>query len=101
MLDKIFKKLGIKDWSELTQAEKEQIKNWEKLLEEAKITDDKVKDFLKQQILLIEEELCQPDNSVKKDLYLKARLRNYRSLLNLLEREKQVNKIIEEEINKI
>jgi Fe-S cluster biosynthesis and repair protein YggX len=81
-------KLGIETYNDLNEEERKYIGELEKTISESKITDDKVKEWLKQQIVFIEEDLCLPDNSRNKDLYLKARLRNFRMLLNYLESEK-------------
>jgi hypothetical protein len=96
LLKLIQEKLKINSYDELNEAEREYIRNLEKILAESKITDEKVKEWLKVQISLIEDDLCNPDNSYKKDIYLKARLRNFKMLLNYLESEKKV----EEEIVK-
>lgn len=85
LLQLLLGKKGIKDVTELEPYEKDDFQRWNKILSEGEITVDKIKEFCQGQIKIIENKYLEPDNSEKKDCYLKACLGIYRSLINLIE----------------
>ena len=78
-LDLFLKKLGIRDVRDLTAQEKETYKQFEELMEREVTMED-----LKKMIVILkvqlEDKLLDPENSEKKDTFLKARIRNLKDM---------------------
>ena len=84
MLSKILEKLGVKDYSELKYAERQAYLQWAEVLTKPDLTIEDLKKILpvkKQEII---DELRKWENEPKKDLYLKATLRNLEMLTDII-----------------
>lgn len=92
LLQKILQKRGIKDIRDLTKEERDTFDRWQSILSEGEITVEKIKLFCQQQIKIIENQYTNPDNSEKKDNYLKACLAVYSALLGIIETPQQVER---------
>lgn len=67
-------------YDELSEEEKKTLEQYEETLSIPEITIDDVKTFIPAEIARIVQELENYRNSEKKEIYLKARLRNMRAL---------------------
>ena len=91
-LAKYLKKLGVKEFSELNNEEKETCRVWQDTLNGRKLTDDEVYEFFANQ----EEETVKKlieNRDPKEDMFLKVKLefiRNARNFLNIPKFEKIV-----------
>ena len=94
ILTEILTKLGLK-YEDLNSDEKETYRNWEEVLVNKEMTMENIKQFLNTVILQIETDLIQPDNSDKKDSFLKAQLRCYKTILFFIESPKQSKDYLE------
>lgn len=74
-IDSLLESLGVK-YEELTAAERETYNQWSKELAQTTVTIEKVHDYIKTLRDNIETELANYETEGKKDIYLKARLRN-------------------------
>lgn len=79
MLLQILKKLGV-NYDELKPWEKETFESYEKAFNTKEIKLENIKDFIQFQIESLQAEILNYDNSEKKDLYLKACLRNMKMI---------------------
>ena len=88
LIEKLMRKRGIEDVNELTKEEKIEFDKWELILTEREIKLEDLQKFLKEQKVLLWQKLdeeFQKDNESKgKCLYLRARIKNYESLLGLI-----------------
>ena len=84
MLENFLKKIGVKGYDELTQEEKAVYQQYQEVLTK-QVTVDDIKSFIKAQIDTILISLSDYDNPAKKDIYLKARLRDMMMIKALLE----------------
>ena len=82
------KKRGIKDITELSADEKATFDKWENTLAEGEMTIEKILGFCKEQKKKIEAQYVNPDNSDKKDIYLKAALSFYATMIQIIESPK-------------
>ena len=88
LLAKLLQKREIKDVRDLSVEEQETFDKWEKILGEGEITLQHIKDFCQDQIRIIQSQYTNPDNSEKKDIYLKACLGIYTALIGVIEKPK-------------
>ena len=84
LLRKILEKRGLKDITELDASEKETFDKWQKILTEEEISVENIKEFCEIQKKSIEAQYTNPDNTDKKDIYLKAALSIYTGIINLI-----------------
>ena len=80
MLEKLLEKLGVSSYDELNQEEKETYLKMSEALKR-EITVEDVKRFLEGEIERLEFTLLDYGNGKDKDMFLKARIRNYKMLL--------------------
>lgn len=76
LIDNILKETGLK-YEELNTTEKETLNVWMEALEKGAVTIPKVKEYVSTMKDAVERELSVAKLNKKKDLFLKARLRNY------------------------
>lgn len=67
LLEKLLKKRGIKTLTELSEEESEDFDRWNKVLSEGEITVEKIIEFCKNQVNLIENQWKNMDNSQAKN----------------------------------
>lgn len=101
LIVKLLQKRKIKDIRELSEEERTTFDKWEQVLSEGEITIEKIKEFCQQQIKLIENQYTNPDNSNKKDNYLKACLSVYQALLRIIEGKRSVRQALEKYLNQL
>lgn len=100
-LEKLLKKIGVKNYLELNAEEKETYKAWEESLRGRKLTDDDVATFLNTEENETINKLIGKTLSDRDDIFLKMKLEmilRIKSFLNMPEFEKR---ILEQNINKL
>ena len=85
LIANLLKKRKINSIEDLGEDEKETFDKWEATLSGGELTVDKIAEFCRRQVKVIESQYTNPDNSPKKDNFLKATLSVYSSLLKLIE----------------
>ena len=108
MLSKLLEDKGIK-YEDLNAAEKETLSKWEQTLAKNELTLQHVKDYIPRLIEAVEREITDVKESTsiwsflfrKKDIFLKARLRNYLMIQDFLSTPDRAKKYIEQSIQNI
>lgn len=85
LITKLFEKKGIKTIADLKPDERAEYDRWQVIMDGAEITVQKIKAFCKAQVTILQEQFSSPENSDKKDAYLKASLHIYTTLLKVIE----------------
>ena len=101
LLSKLLKKRGIKDIRDLSSEEQETFDKWERILSEGELTIEKFADFCRKQKGIIESQYINPDNSEKKDIYLKACLAVYSALLDIIKAPQAERQALEKYLNQL
>ena len=101
ILDKLLGKRGIKDTTVLDEAEQKTYDNWRKILSEGEITVERIKDFCKQQLSIIENKFKELDNSPDKNQRLIISHNIYKALLDCIEKPKMERGNLEEYLQKL
>jgi len=83
-LEKLLKKRGLENITQLDRYERADFERWQKALIAQPVTLESLAEFIKEQKNRAENEIANPDNSKEKDMFLKASLNIYRSFLALL-----------------
>lgn len=109
MLSSLLERHGIK-YDDLNAAERETLSQWHQMLAQRILTVGNVKDYVEQLIRAVEQELADVKESTsfwsflfrrKKDIFLKARLKNYLMLYDFLTGPEKAQKYIEQSIQNI
>ena len=109
MLYKLLDDLKIK-YEDLNPAEKETLQQWQKSLETNQLTVEGIRTHLRGLIEAVERELSDLDeyagawkwlSNRKKDIFLKARLKNYLMLSDFLSAPEKARKYIEQSLTNI
>lgn len=85
LITKLFEMKGIKTIADLKPEEKAEYDRWQLIMDGAEMTVEKIKAFCKAQVNVLEEQFANPENTDKKDAYLKASLHIYATLLKVIE----------------
>ena len=94
MFDEILQKTGLK-YEDLTSQEKETFHSWVDAMRETGVSVTKVKDHIESMKYSVEMELGDTKHNSKRDLYLKARLKNYMLLEALLSTPEKAQKALD------
>lgn len=86
LFDEILESFGISNYDNLNSAEQETLRSWVEKVEKSVITLDDVKRGVQVMREVIEAEIVNLENDQKKDLFLKARLKNLILLETILTR---------------
>jgi hypothetical protein len=97
-LKKYLNKLGVKNFSELSEDEKETYRNWEKALEGRNLTDDDVAMFLIRTENELIEKLVNLSGYDDKDAQLKAELNIIRKIKEFLRTPELEKKMMEQNL---
>jgi len=101
ILNDYLKKLGVKEFSQLNEEEKESYRNWEEALQGRRLTDADVATFLIQSEDAIIEELMDLKISDKRDMFLKMQLDLIRKIKRFLSSPELQKKLTELNINNL
>ena len=97
LITDLFKKRKINSVEDLSSEEKETFDKWERILSEGEITPEKMAEFCRNQLKIIDGKLSDLDNppSGQKDSILKAALAIYSALLKIIEGPKAEKESLE------
>jgi hypothetical protein len=101
ILSKFLKKTGVREYSELSDSEKETYQEWEEVLSGRKITDDDVKLFFDTELDDIQVKIVNPNNSQREDIFLKMKLELLRKLKVFLLAPENERRMLEQNINNL
>ena len=99
ILQSILQKLHIKGLDELDPSEQVVYKMWEEQYNLPDVTIETISDFITQEIEKLVDEF--PTFDSEKDIYLKAKLANFKAIKRLIEAPKVARKQIDDMINKL
>lgn len=91
IIDKILSKHNLK-FDELNKSEQETLLTWVNQLQKQALSIPKIRNYISRMKFEVEKELTEVGHEKKKDLYLKARLKNYmllEAMLSTPERAKE------------
>lgn len=97
-LHNLLEKLGLK-YENLTEAEKKTYQEWSDVLSQPEITIEDLKKFIPTQLDVLEQQQTDYQNSEKKDLYLKACIRNLKMIQAFILGPEQRKAWVEKNIN--
>ena len=92
--EELLEKYNVK-YEDLSVAERETLHGWMKVLSEGKLSLDKVRAYFAAMRDAVENELTEPNLDKNKDIFLKARLRNYMLLEAFLSTPEKAKKALE------
>jgi hypothetical protein len=99
-LNQLLEKLGIK-YEDLTDEEKQTYENWSNVLTTPDVTIDDLKKFLPVYIAQLQQEQNDYQNNEKKDLYLKACIRNAQMIQAFILGPEKQREWLQNNINKL
>lgn len=99
-MDELLKSFNLK-YDDLNAAEKETLQTMLSNMQHDVLTIEKLKDYINNMRDAVEEELTRSDIGTKQDLFLKARLRNYRLLAAFLQTPEKAKKQLEQALKGI
>jgi len=94
MIDKLLEKYGVKH-EELKPDELETLNVWLEAIQKSQLTLEKVREYISTMKNSVEDDLTSTKHNSKKDLFLKARLRNYLLLEAFLSTPEKAKKQLE------
>lgn len=109
MLSQLLEKYHVK-YEDLNSAERETLNTWLSALSNKTLTLENVKEYIKNLITAVEKELADVKETTslwsfltnrKKDIFLKARLKNYLILQDFLTAPDKAQKHIEQSLNNL
>ena len=100
IIDKVAEVTGL-GFEDLKGDERETVMNWINAIESREISLDSVKSFITGMRLAVDNELAVDNLSKKKDMFLKARLKNLIALEGYLEGPEKAKKALELYLNKL
>ena len=86
LLEKLFRRRGIKDTTVLDTGEQKTYDNWQYILSGNEVTVDRIKEFCKLQLSVIEAKFKELDNSPDKNQRLIISHNIYRALVDCIEK---------------
>lgn len=101
LLERLLKKRKIESIVELDKDEVRDFDRWQRILIAKEIDLENLKDFIKEQKGKAEQEIANPDNTKERDMFLKASLNIYRSLLELIESPRAEKETLEKFLNQL
>ena len=100
MIDELLERVGLK-YEDLNQAEKETLHLWLNKLDNNKLRVEDIRKYVASMRDSVEQDLTTAKNKSKRDLLLKARLRNYMLLEAFLESPTKAREALERAISGI
>ena len=99
-IDEFLSKFGI-TYEKLNEAERETLTGWLQNLSTQQITLEDIKTYIRKMVDGVARELCVDELPKKKDIFLKARLRNYLLLYDFLTAPEEAQKSLERNIKNL
>jgi len=100
MIDQILEKFGIK-YEELYADEKEILNSWLESLEKNTISIESIKQYVNSMKDILESEIATSETTGRKDLFAKARLKNYLLLSAFLTGPEKARQQLEKQLSNI
>ena len=100
MLNQILEKLGVKDYSELKDQERQTYLQWSDILNKPDLTIEDLKKFLPRELERANEELRHWENTDKKEMYFKAYTRLLKMLTDFLTAPEKERAALEAQLKK-
>ena len=101
LLEKFLKKVGVTEFSQLTEEEKETYRNWDSILSGRKLTDEEVATFLTTELEETVQKVIDQKLTTREDIFLKMKLDFIRKIQGFLNVPKVEKKILEQNINQL
>lgn len=95
-LDEVLKSAGIEDFDELTEAEKDSYMKMLDMAQHSVVTLEDFKKHVKRMRESIEMSLVSDDMAVRRDLFLKARLKCYLLFESFFEKPERASEILDQ-----
>ena len=99
-ISEILSKYNLK-YEELNPLEKETLKEWLALLAKAEVTKEDILDYIQRMKSSVEMELSDTKLDKKRDIFLKARLRNYLLLEAFLTSPEKAKKLLNQRLKSL
>lgn len=100
IIDTVLEKFNL-DYEDLNASERETLNKWLEQLSSRKLSIEDVKEYLKQMIFAVQNELTDVKHGRNKDMFLKARLKNYMLLDAFLDGPEKAKKRLEAHLSQI
>ncbi len=100
VMDEVLVKMGLK-YEDLTTMERETLNGWYTSLQKNELTVAGIKGYLSSMRETVEQELEKFDNAKEYDIFLKARLKNYRLLEGFLTTPERAREALERSISSL
>ena len=100
LIEEIEKKVGVKV-EDLNPLEKETFFKMLEVVEKTQMTPERLKDYIVSMKMAVEQDLTKSNLGTKKDLFLKARLKNYILLEAFLTSHKRAKAQLEDMVSKV
>lgn len=101
MLKDFLEKLGVKDFSELTNEEQETYQRWQDTLDKPNLTIEDIIAWLKSEDQLTQAALIDYTNDGRKQLFLQATSRLVRMLTAILTKPEQEREMLKQQIEQM
>ena len=100
LFTEILEKFGIKDYDQLNSVEQETLRGWVDKVEKSQITLEDVKVGIAAIRQVLEQEVVNIENTGKKDLFIKGRLKNMVLIETILTRPERARAALDSYISK-
>lgn len=101
LLSKYLKKLGVSEFSQLSEDEKETYRSWDNILSGRKLTDEDVARFLDTELNDVLGKLTDPKTEGRADVFLKMKLEMITKIKTFLASPQLEKAMLEENINQL
>jgi len=100
MIDEILERLNLK-YENLNQTERDTLYGWLEQLSSKNLTLEDVRGYIQQMMFAVQQELTEVKHGRKKDMLLKARLKNYMLLEAFLDSPEKAKKRLEAHLSSL
>lgn len=101
ILNKYLAKCGVKEFSHLTELEKDTFNEWQEILSGRKITDEDVTAFFNEELESTTVKLITKKLSEREDIFLKMKIEFIRNIKSFLDSPKKEKAMMEQNINNL
>ena len=101
LLKGYLKKVGVSEFSQLTDEEKDTYRKWDEILAGRKLTDEDVDNFLDAELVEVMTKLPNPNLSVREDIFLKMKLEFINKIKGFLRTPEIERQVLEKNLEQI
>lgn len=101
MIDEILKKFGVKSYGDLTDDERGVFDKWMEVLQRKELTIGDIRGFIAKARDIVEDKLTETTHNKNEDIFLKARLKNYRLIDAFLSSPEKAKEEVNKQISSI